>query len=224
MQKYSAIPGIILFLAIFATTIAIEVIALTVYSQIFNTKILLWNSNFPLAAFSVVLTGWIIALTGYMIFCTSVDFVDDSLSDPTNANTTQMGRQLYFPDEATYTAIILALIGLSAANGNVDEKKLSWIDSLHAQWIRISSPGHETRINRFALSRLATASAADGGRGILSLLMQSKNGMSTIDKEILIRFCFLIVTYDGSASENEANLILDITTAIDFPKARLLEL
>ena len=228
IEKDSAIPGIIFFIAIFVATISIEFIGFTAVSIFVGNDCFTGLNSFPLL-FSVVLTAWVVALTAYFIVCTPVEYVD--VESPNVSAVVGPSHKLYFPphklylpSDNAYRSILFALIALSSANGKVDAEKVVWIEALHDQFNKLIPEPDRLKINKAALLKVAMATSVHGPDRIINVLINARNKMNMKDKESLIKLCFLISTFNGPISETEAALILDIASAIDLPKTRVLEL
>jgi hypothetical protein len=225
MFKKIAISNVSFSIAAFATTIAVEVIIFAVLGRLLNTSLLPNGPAWILAPVSAGLTAWLVAVAAYLYASTTTSALESPVLDP--ANFSAHIEPLYVPSEAAYKNILLSLIALSSANGNVDKQKIIWIDALHAQWIRNglarSYPQlNGTRLNRVEMSKIAAVSAADGPNRVIEVLQRRRNQMANRDKEILVKLCFFLAALDGPISRAESALIVEIASAVGISRERML--
>lgn len=225
-RKYSAIRGIAFFISVFVTIIAIEAMALTVFEMLFKTNLMPPGPARIVLPISVALTGWVLALGVYIFYWAPMDRVDKSTLDNTQASVQTEPR--YMPSETAYINVLLALVALSVVDGDINEEKLIWIETFHTQWIKIGQGSFYQligrKIDRDVLVAIARDFTQNGPRRIVDTLLKNKKKMKIRDREILIKLCFLLATIDGPISIKETTLIIDIASAIEISKERMLEL
>ena len=212
-------------IAIFLSTIAVEAIIFATLGRLLNLSFLPSGPAWILLSASAGLTAWLVALAAYLFVSATKETVDNSA--PNTTDFSAHIEPLYVPSEAAYKSILLSLIALSSANGNVDKQKIIWIETLHTQWIKNglaqSYPQlNGTRINRIEMSKIAAVSAVYGPYRVIDALQRRKNQMEIRDKEILIKLCFFLATLDGPMSRAESALIVEIASAVGISRERML--
>lgn len=225
MSKNIATSNAGISIAAFLITVAVEVILFAVVGRLLNTSLLPSGPAWILIPISAGLTAWLVAVAAYLYASATISTLDETVLNP--ADFSAHMEPLYVPSEVAYKNILLSLIALSSANGNVDKQKIVWIEALHAQWIKNglaqSYPQlNGTRLNRVELSKIAAISAADGPYRVIEILQRRRKQMASRDKEILVKLCFFLAALDGPITRAENTLIVEISSAVGISRERML--
>jgi hypothetical protein len=123
----------------------------------------------------------------------------------------------YKPSATAYQYILWSLIALSVIDGNIDDRKIQWIEIFHEHIQGV-------KLKREDILNMAKSLIVNGPTRIKDLLLKNRDQIDVKDREILIKSCCLLAANDGRMSAQERDLILDIAANLEISKARLGEL
>jgi hypothetical protein len=123
----------------------------------------------------------------------------------------------YKPSATAYQYILWSLIALAAIDGNIDDRKVRWIEIFHEHI-------QGAKLKREDIFNMAKSLIVNGPSRIKDLLLKNRNQIDVKDREILIKSCCLLATNEGPMSAQERDFILDIAANLEISKTRLWEL
>jgi hypothetical protein len=222
IPTFFELPRILFLVIVFIAIVAIEILAVAAIGFVLKTNLVPQGPAWIVFAVTLGMAAWLLTLGLYLFSFGRADI-------PRVDATQSVGRNepRYMPSEVAYKHILWALIALAVTGEDSSEKKIEWIEALHAQWIEIGQGRFFTQLlnksfGRDDLAKIARIFRLNGPHRIVDILAKNKIALTASDREILVKWCFLLATLDGPVSSIEASLILDIASAVDISLGRLL--
>ncbi len=123
-------------------------------------------------------------------------------------------RQKYMPGEAMSRNIFWTMTALAVVNGKLSERKLHLIEQVHLQLLG-------TKLDRGVIAKMADSFIRNGPDRAKDLLERNRELMGINDREMLIKFCCLLLSQDKPISDKEHAFIYGIADSLEISHARL---
>lgn len=175
-------------------------------------RIRYWTEEDWFKCFAIIVGPSMIGLLGIGLF-------NWAMNTNNKATTSKIApsQQRYIPSEQALRNILWTLTALSVVDGNISENKLDCVAEIYLQ-VRGS------QLDRGAITQMAQTFLRDGPDRAKDLLVRNRSQMQMNDREMLIKFCCLLVSLNKPISEKERALIYGIADTLEVPRARLHQL
>jgi hypothetical protein len=153
-----------------------------------------------------------IAFLGIFLFRWALN--TDSKTAPLDVAQMQQKHPL---SEAVLRNLFWTLPALAVVNGTPSTKKLQLIEDLHLQLTG-------TSLGNDIIKNMADSFLRNGPERAKDILSKHRSEMQAKDREMLVKFCCLLLSLDKPVSKKEGEFICEIAEALEISPARLRQL